>query len=369
MTGGINLAFNILVLNTGSTSSKLALYKDGEKLLQQEFEHSREFLKKYSYMSDQLPMRQKLAEEFTQTAVERFGKIDAVVARGGILPPIKAGCYEINEIMVDFLLNVCVEEHASNVAACIAYELKNKYEIPMACIYDGISTDELEPAARISGIPKMPRVSITHCLNMRATAHKAASDLGREYEDCTFIVAHLGGGISMTLHKKGRVADVMGDDEGPFSPERAGGQQVIQLIKYMDSKKDMRDKLRVMRGESGLFGCLGTSDAREVEKRIAAGDKEAELVYKAMALQIAKAIAALSASVCGKADAIILTGGLAHSKMLTEEIEKRVAFITKVMVYPGENEMEALAQGAFRVLSGREKAQSFSYDKEAYGYR
>ncbi|MEG1823269.1 MAG: butyrate kinase [Cloacibacillus sp.] len=358
------MSYKILVLNTGSTSTKMAVYIDGERALQKEFEHTKPFLEKYPYMADQLPMRQELADQFTKEALERFGAFDAIVARGGILPPIHSGGYEINDVMVDYLLNVCQEEHASNVAACIAYELRGKYGIPHAYIYDGISTDELEPIARISGIPDMPRVSITHCLNMRATAHRAAADLKKDYDKCTFIVAHLGGGISMTLHKNGRVADVVGDDEGPFSPERAGGQQIIQLVKFLvrKNKVDMRDKLRVMRGDSGLFGYLGTSDARAVEKMIAAGDEEAKLIYDAMALQIAKSIANLSASVCGEADAVVLTGGLVHSKMLTDEIKRRIGFIAPVMLYPGENEMESLAHGAFRILKGEEKAGVFEYE-------
>ena len=359
------MTYKIMVLNTGSTSTKMAVYFDDKKVVQREFEHTKEFLERYPYMADQLPMRQELADDFMREAVAEYGTFDAIVARGGILPPIHAGGYEINDVMVDYLLNVCAEEHASNVAACIAFELRRKYDIPHAYIYDGISTDELEPVARISGIPDMPRVSVTHCLNMRATAHRAASEMGRAYGDCTFIIAHLGGGISMSLHKKGLIVDVVGDDEGPFSPERAGGQQVIQLIKYLvrKNKTDMRDKLRVMRGDSGLFGYLGTSDARRVEQMIAAGDEKARLVYEAMALQIAKFIANLAASVCGKADAVILTGGLAHSKMLTDEIERRIGFIAPVKLYPGENEMESLAHGAYRILSGSERARVFRYDK------
>lgn len=357
------MAYKILVLNTGSTSTKMAVYIDRQSVLNKEFEHTKAFLEKYPYMSDQLPMRQDLADGFTKDAVEKYGVFDAIVARGGILPPIHSGGYEINRTMVDYLLDVCQEEHASNVAACIAFELRKKYAIPHAYIYDGISTDELEPISRISGIPKMPRVSVTHCLNMRATAHRAAAEMGKEYSDCTFIVAHLGGGISMSLHKKGQVADVVGDDEGPFSPERAGGQQVIQLIKFLvrENKTDIRDKLRVMRGDSGLFGYLGTSDARCVEKAIAEGDERAKLVYDAMALQIAKSIASLSASVCGEADAIILTGGLAHSKILAAEITRRVGFIAQVKAYPGENEMESLAHGAYRILAGEESVREFTY--------
>ncbi|MDO5563352.1 MAG: butyrate kinase, partial [Synergistaceae bacterium] len=183
-----------------------------------------------------------------------------------------------------------------------------------------------------------------------------------EYVDCVFVIAHLGGGISMSLHKYGRVIDVIGDDEGPFSPERAGGQQIIQFVKYMQDKGGMKDKLKIMRGESGLAGYLGTSDARDVEKMIAAGDEKAKVVYEAMACQIAKSIASLAASAYGKLDNIILTGGLAHSKTLVKMIDARTSFIAPMLVYPGENEMESLAHGAYRILTGEETAEVFKYD-------
>lgn len=357
------MAYSILVLNTGSTSTKMAVYKDREKVLQKEYIHTKQFLEKYPYMSDQLPMRQQIAEEFAMSDAKDFAPFDAIVARGGILSPIHSGGYEINYEMVDYLLNVCEEEHASNVAACIAYELSKMLPIPHAYIYDGISTDELEPIARISGIKEMPRVSVTHALNMRATAHKAAGDIGKKYNECTFIIAHLGGGISMTLHKNGRVIDVVGDDEGPFSPERSGGQQLVQLIKYMNKRDSMKAKLRVIRGDSGLFSYFGTSDAREVEKLINDGDEHAKLVYDAMAYQIAKSIATLATVVEGKVDCIALTGGLAYSKMLTEQVAKRTNFIAPMRLYPGENEMESLAFGAYRILSGEERARTFRYEQ------
>lgn len=357
------MSHSILVINTGSTSTKMAVYLDKEKVVQKEYAHNRTFLENYPYMSDQLPMRQLLAEEFVQTVSADYAPFSAIVSRGGILCPIRSGGYEINDAMVDYLLNICAEEHASNVAACIAYELKRKFNIPNAYIYDGISTDELEAIARISGIPDMPRVSITHCLNMRAIAHKVAVDSGKRYNECTIIVAHLGGGISLTLHKNGRIIDVVGDDEGPFSPERSGGQQGIQLIKYLRNKHDLRDQLRVMRGDSGLIGYFGTSDAREIEKMILFKDKKAALVFEAMAYQISKAIAGLATVTYGKLDCIALTGGLAYSEMLTAWIKERIAFIGPVRVYPGENEMESLAFGAYRILNGEEKAKTFSYKK------
>ena len=353
------MAYSILVLNTGSTSTKLAVYLDQEKILQKEYSHSREFLKDYPLMADQLPMRHKLAEDFIVHDASPYGPFSAIVARGGILCPIRSGGYEINQAMVSYLLDVCEEEHASNVAACIAFELAKDFHIPHAYIYDGITTDELEPIARISGIPDMPRVSITHALNMRAIAHQAANDLGKPYEQLTAVIAHLGGGISMSLHKDGRIIDVVGDDEGPFSPERAGGQQCIQLVKYMANQPNMRAKLKVMRGESGFIGYFGTNDAREIESRILNGDPEAALVHDALAYQIAKYIAGLATVTCGQLDCIALTGGLAHSALLTEKIRRRVDFIAPLRIYPGENEMESLAFGAYRILSGQEQAKEF----------
>jgi butyrate kinase len=362
------MTHTIMVLNTGSTSTKLAVYQNRENVLQKEYQHTREFLDSYPYMADQLPMRHKIAEEFLENEAKSFAPFSAIVARGGILCPIHSGGYVINSAMVDYLLNVCTEEHASNVAACIAFEMAKKYKIPHAFIYDGITTDELEPISSISGIPDMPRVAITHALNMRAIAYKAAADLKKQYAECTFAIAHLGGGISLSLHKHGRVVDVVADDEGPFSPERSGGQQVIRLTKYLENKQSLREKLRVMRGDSGLTGYFGTSDARKVEERMANGDRQAKLVYEAMALQIAKSLAGLAVSAFGELDALILTGGLAHSKRLTEMIGQRTRFIAPLLIYPGENEMESLAFGVCRILIGEETARQFEYHAEVKQY-
>ena len=358
---------SIMVLNTGSTSTKMAVYQghsDSDEVNQvvlKEYTHSKEFLKDYPYMSDQLPMRRKIADEFVETIALLYAPFDAIVARGGILCPINSGGYEINETMVNYLLNVSQEEHASNVAACIAYELAKTHSIPHAYIYDGITTDELEPISRISGIPDMPRVSVIHALNMRATAMKAAKDLEKNYEQATIIVAHLGGGISLSMHQNGKIVDVVGDDEGPFSPERCGGQQIIQLIKYLHGKNSIRDQLKVIRGNSGLSGYFGTNDARDVQKMIDDGNETAKLVYDALAYQIAKAIATLSVVTYGKVDCIVLTGGLARSKRLTDQVAERTGFIASTRVYPGENEMDSLANGAYRILSAKETAQPFLY--------
>ncbi|MBQ6808302.1 MAG: butyrate kinase [Firmicutes bacterium] len=356
------MTYSILVLNSGSTSTKMAVYADQEKVLQKEYSHSRELLKSYPSVAAQLPLREEIANSFIAEEAAAFAPFDAIVARGGLLGPIHSGGYIINQCMVDYLRDICKEEHASNLAAYIAFDLAKKHNIPHAFIYDGVTTDELEPIARISGIADMPRISTTHALNMRATAHKVAQDLHKPYKDLTVAVAHLGGGISMNLHHKGRMVDVVGDDEGPFSPERAGGQQGIQLMKYMEKIPDSHSKLRLMRGNSGFISYFGSNDAREVEKRIEAGDAQAELIFNAMALQIAKSLAGLSVFTCGQLDAIVLTGGLAYSQRLVEEIRRRVSFIAPVLVYPGENEMESLAFGAYRILTGEETAREFTYE-------
>lgn len=351
---------SIIVLNTGSTSTKLAVYQGQTPVLQKEYVHPREELKGFRRVAEQRPLRQKLAEDFLTQEAAAYGPFQAIVARGGILTPIHSGGYVINQAMVDYLDNVCQEEHASNLAAGIALELAHKYGIPHAYIYDGITTDELAPIARISGIPEMPRTSITHCLNMRAIAHKLAADLGRPYDQITVAVAHLGGGISMSLHHQGQIVDFVGDDEGPFAPERAGGQQCLQLIKYLEGKT-FTEKLHVMRGDSGFIAYFGTTDAREVERRIAEGDEEAALVHDALAYQVAKYLATLSVYTCGKLDSIAITGGLARSALLMEKIKARVSFLAPVHIYPGENEMESLALGACRILSGEEQAREFVY--------
>ncbi len=351
---------SIIVLNTGSTSTKLAIYQGKEPVLQKEYTHSREQLKDFPSVNDQYAMRKQLAEDFVTKEAAAYAPFDAIVARGGILTPIHSGGYVINEDMLYYLRNDCKEEHASNLAAIIAHDLAERFSISRAYIYDGITTSELVPMAQISGIPDMPRVSVTHCLNMRAIAHRVAEDLGRPYEQLTVAVAHLGGGISMSLHHMGRIVDFVGDDEGPFAPERSGGQQCLQLVKYLEGRPFL-EKLRVIRGNSGFIAYFGTTDAREIERRIAAGDEEAALVHDAVAYQVAKFLATLSVYTCGKLDCIALTGGLARSELLMNKIKERVSFLAPVRVYPGENEMESLALGAYRILSGEEEPREFVY--------
>lgn len=279
---------------------------------------------------------------------------------GGILPPMKSGAYRVNRAMVDRLLNRPAAPHASNLGAPIALALAEPLGIP-SFIYDPVSVDELNDLARISGHPDLPRRSQFHALNSRAMAMKAAAGMGVAYGEGHFIVAHIGGGVTLSVHEKGRMVDILSDDEGPFSPERAGRLPGRALIRYcFTSGKTYEEVARFIRGEGGLKAHLGTHDAREVVRRIEAGDEGAELVFHAMAYQIAKGIGELATVVKGKVDAVVLTGGLAHVAFFTRWIEERVSFIAPVRILPGENELEALAGGVLRVLRGEEEPREYA---------
>ena len=276
-----------------------------------------------------------------------------------MLPRVKSGAYVVNETMLDTLKNKPAMEHASNLGAPIAYAIAQAAGVK-AYIYDSVRTDELHDIARISGIPEIERTSTSHVLNTRAMAIKAAKKYGKKYQDMNIVVAHLGGGISLNVHEKGRIVDIISDDEGPFSPERAGRLPCTALIELCYSGKyDKKTMLKRIRGNGGLKAYLGTVDAREVEKMIESGDEKAKLIYEAMAYQIAKGIGELATVVEGKVDLIILTGGIAYSKLITSWVKKRVEYIAPVEIMPGENEMESLAYGILRVLRGEEKAREY----------
>lgn len=353
------MSYNILAINPGSTSTKLALYEDEKRILDHTLNHPAEELCKFDRVIDQYEYRKDAILEFLQHKGVNIGGLSAVVGRGGMLPPVEAGAYKINEEMLNRLKTNPVVEHASNLGALIAYEIAKPFGI-LCCIYDPVTVDQLEDIARITGIPEVKRTSFNHVLNSRATAIKTAEKLDRKYEDVNFVVAHIGGGISVCIHSYGRIIDMLADDEGPFAPERAGripGKELINIC--FSGKYDKKEVTSKMRGNAGLKAHLGTHDAREVEKMIAEGNEKAKLIYEAMAYQIAKGIGEMATVVKGKVDAIILTGGIAYSKMMTDMIKERVEFIAPVIIMPGENEMEALTFGALRVLKGQEEAREY----------
>ena len=354
------MKYNILAINPGSTSTKLALYENDKEIFCNTLEHSAEEIEKYDKIQDQFEMRKNLVISSLLEKGYDIKSLSAVVGRGGMVPKVKSGAYKVNETMVDRLKFNPVIEHASNLGALIAYEIANEVNIS-AYIYDSVRVDELKDVARISGMPEISRTSTSHALNSRAMAMKVAKMNGKKYSDMNFVVAHLGGGISVSVHEKGRMVDILADDEGPFSPERAGRVPCKELIDLCYSgefdKKTMNKKLR---GNGGLKAYLNTVDVREVEEMIERNDEKAKLVLEAMAYQVSKGIGDLSTVVEGKVDAIVLTGGIAYSKRITALIKKRVEFIAPVEIMPGENEMESLAMGILRVLKGEEEASEYS---------
>ncbi len=351
--------YRILAINPGSTSTKIAIYENETETRRESIEHPRSEIEKYKTIADQYPMRKEAVLAFLHAAGYSEGNFDAVVARGGTLPPVRSGAYRINRLMVETLRDRPQAEHVSNLAAMIAFEIAEGAGIP-SFIYDSVAVDELDDVARLTGLAEIKRRSLSHALNMRAAAIRASARLGRPYGELNLIVAHLGGGITISVHRKGRMADIVSDDEGPFSPERAGRLPALALIDLCYSGKYEKAALKKLcRGAGGLVSLLGTADAQEVERRIAGGDREAELAYRALAYQVAKGIGELATVVDGQVDRVILTGGIAHSKLLTGWIGKSVGFIAPVEILPGENELESLALGALRVLRGQESALEF----------
>ncbi len=358
-----NTEKKILVINPGSTSTKIGVYLDEKELFSKNIEHSATDLEHFNKVVDQYHFRKEAIVDYLKSNGVEPESLSGIVARGGALPPIEAGAYKVDQDMFDLLKSDTLPEHASNLAAMIGFEIATELNIPVM-IYDGVSTDEFEDVARISGLADLERDSLSHALNSKAVARKVAKDIGSDYSKENFIVAHLGGGITISVHKKGRMVDIVSDDEGPFSPERAGRVPIRKLINMCYSGKyDKTTMQRKIRGRGGLISYLGTGSALEVEKRIIAGDKEAEKIFYAMAYQIAKGIGELATVLKGEVSRIIITGGIAHGKMVTDWIKERVEFIAPVVIVPGENELESLALGGLRVLRGEETLKSLKIKK------
>lgn len=351
----------LLIINPGSTSTKIGVFQDENIIFEETLRHSVEELSKYDKIYDQYEFRKDIILKALDKSNIDINTLSGVVGRGGLLKPIEGGTYEVNEKMLEDLKVGVLGEHASNLGGILAYEIVKEIE-GKAFIVDPVVVDELSDVARISGMKEIQRISIFHALNQKAVARRFAKSINKKYEDLNLIVAHLGGGISVGTHEKGRVIDVPNalDGEGPFSPERSGGLPVGDLVKLCYSGKYTLNEIKKMiKGNGGLVSYLNTNDGREVVKRINEGDKYAELIYFAMAYQVAKEIGACAAVLKGKVDGIILTGGIAYDKMFTSWIEERVSFISDVIIYPGEDELAALNQGGLRVLRGEEEAKKY----------
>lgn len=354
-------AFRILAVNPGSTSTKIAVFDDDKELFSVNLKHPAEEIQKYPKIMDQYEFRKDAILDTLKDKGIEPASLAAVVGRGGLLAPIPGGTYLVNEKMLADLKQGVQGEHASNLGGLIAYAIARPLGKP-AFIVDPVVVDEMEVFARYTGRPEIKRRSIFHALNHKASARKAAKDMGKRYEDVNLIVAHLGGGISIAAHKKGRVVDVNNalNGDGPIAPERAGSLPAWDLISMVlegnHSKEDWR---KMLAGKGGVVAYLGINDMREVEERVKAGDEQAREVLGAVAYTVAKEIGSCAAVLEGKVDAVVLTGGLAYDKLFVDWVGERVEFIAPVKCYPGENEMEALVQGAMRVLSGEETAQEY----------
>ena len=352
----------ILVINPGSTSTKIAVYEEEKPILLRNITHTAEELAPFDAITEQQDFRRQLVlDELKRSDIPL--EFDAVIGRGGLVKPIAGGVYEINEQMIEDTLHGCVmHNHACNLGCLIAHEIAVTIPGCRAFIADPGVVDELSPLARISGSPLMPRICIWHALNQRAIARRYARGIGRKYEDLNLIICHLGGGISVAAHEHGRAIDTNNalDGEGPFSPERAGSLPAADLIRLCYSGKyTEKQLLKRIAGQAGLTAHLGTNNMREILKRIKDGDEHAQLLVDAMLYHTAKQIAAEAAVLCGQIDAILLTGGMAHSDYIVSELRRRIGFLAPVYVFPGEDEMEALALNALAVLQGKRQAKVY----------
>ncbi len=349
----------ILVINPGSTSTKIALYENQKQVLNHTFHYTAEQLSAYKGIMEQFPMRCREIENLLTEEGVDLEDFSAVAGRGGALPPLKSGAYEVNKGMLDYMRNLKVGTHASSLGAFLADYFAGRAGVK-AYIYDGPTVYEMTEVAQLTGIKGLYRKTSVHVLNMRAAVRKAAESLQKAIQDVNMVGVHLGGGITLAAFQKGRMVDALNDSEGPMAPERAGRMPSTDFLKYYSrSGLDIVEMDRILRGGGGLTSWLNTNSALEVERRIEEGDQEAALVYDAMCYQVSKCIGEMAVALDGVKDAIVITGSIANSQYVTESIRKRVEFIAPVILVPGENEMDALAAGVSRVLRGEEQVHLF----------
>lgn len=347
--------YRILTINPGSTSTKIAVFENEKNVFLKNIKHSVEELKPYKSVAEQYEFRKERILKELSEAGQEINTLNCIVGRGGLVKPIPSGVYEINDDLKADLVNAPLGEHASNLGGLIAEDIAKSLSNVKAFIADPVVVDELEDIARISGHPEFVRVSIFHALNQKAIARKYATENNLIYEDINLIVAHLGGGVSVAAHRKGRVIDVNNalDGDGPFSPERSGSLPTGQLAKACFSGKYSYDDIKQMiKGKGGFTAYLGTNDAYEIEMKAKGGDKYAQFISDAMAYQVAKEIGSMAAVLKGEVNAILLTGGIAYNKDFCSFVEEMVKFIAPMKIYPGEDEMAALAMNGLLILKG-----------------
>ncbi len=350
----------ILAINPGSTSTKLALYNRQGPIKVEKIDHSGTAIATMMSIQDQLPLRLEIIHKTFEPWLEGYHLV-AVVGRGGIVKPLKGGIYAVNDDLMYDTINCIYATHASNLGASIAYGIAREYDVP-SFVVDPVTVDEFIPEARISGVPDIERRSRLHALNINASVRKEAMNLRKPIGQTRFVIAHLGGGITVAAVEYGKIIDcsdaLMG--MGPFSPERAGALPLEPLIKMaMSGSYSFKGLYQKLTKNSGMKGYLGTNDVREVHKRIDEGDEYAALIYRAMIYQIAKEIGAMATVLKGVIDRIIITGGMAHSKRMVNDLIERIQFIGRISVLPGENELESLAAGGFRAIDGEQEVQVY----------
>ncbi|EEG77043.1 butyrate kinase [Dethiobacter alkaliphilus] len=353
----------VLAINPGSTSTKIGLFDGEHCVLQEAIRHPREELESFSAVMDQVEYRCGAITYFLKEHGVALESLAAIVVRGGLLRPVSGGVWLVDEQMRDDLLRCRFGAHASNLGAVMAFPWGQKLGIPVYTV-DPVTVDEFAPLARYSGLKEIRRQSMSHALNTKAVARRCAGRLGKGYGDVNLVIAHLGSGISVSAHQRGRMIDVNNaNNEGPFSLERTGTLPALALIDMCFNGEKSREEMReLVTAKGGIYSYLQTKDFKEVTERAAAGDSEAREVMEAMAYQVGKEIGAMAAVLHGDVDAVALTGGMAYSEILVKMIEARVGFLGRVEVFAGEEELTALAEGALRALRGEEKPRIYGRD-------
>ncbi len=355
------MAYRILVINPGSTSTKISLFRDLEEVIKATYHHSSQDLAVFDHVIDQESYRYTFLQQFLEEHEIEPESIDAYIGRGGLLKPVEGGVYRVTDDMIRILRHAAYGEHASNLGALLVCRMSETYHKP-SFIANPVVVDELSDLARVSGIPEISRRSIFHALNQKSAAVSAAKELKREYESLNLIVVHMGGGISVGAHDHGRVVDVNNalDGDGPFSPERSGSLPAWDLVNLVATGRYKPEELhRRICGKGGLFAYCGTHDVRKVLKRAEKGDEQAAFYHEAMVYQIAKEAGAMAAVFSGNVDAVVLTGGIAQSEPTVKLLKERIAYIAPIIVIAGEREMHALAENALRALQGSRDVKEY----------
>lgn len=350
-----------LIINPGSTSTKIGVFEDETLLFEETLRHSTEEISQYATIFDQKDFRKKIITDLLKEKNFDINSLNMVVGRGGMLKPIPGGTYAVTDDLLEDLKVGVQGQHASNLGGILAREIGDSIGVP-SYIVDPVVVDELSPAARYSGMAEIPRGSIFHALNQKAVAKRYAAEIGKPYESLRLIVVHMGGGVSVGAHEDGKVVDVFSafDGDGAFSPERAGGVPCGALVKLCFSGKYTEKEIYAkLIGKGGFNAYCGTNDMRDVEKMVQGGDKKAEEVREAFITQVAKDIGSMACVLQGKVDQILITGGIAYDKVVVAGLKEKAEWIAPMTVYPGEDELMALVQGGLRVLNGEEKAMVY----------